>query len=178
MKDKPLAEVLSELRSRLTKDMDLLAKSQLNLVQASIAQELLSGRRTVAELTEAIHTTRPGDPDYTTQYSKIRREIREMESRGLVVSQGLFGRDKPYRLTQLAVSRLTEIQAIRTTETRAIPRIDTALYLSVMILGLLLVGIVLYMETGPMPFLALAFTFAFGGGAAFCRFIETLRRIT
>ena len=117
-----LTRTLTELRNRLTRDMEILAKTQMSMLQAAITQELLSGRRTVAELTEAILLTKPGDAEYHTQYSRIRREIRQMESRGFVVSRKPFGRDKPFMLTQLAIARLTRIEGVRSSSWEVFPR--------------------------------------------------------
>ncbi len=89
--------------------MEELAKGELtNMVQVQIVRELLNGRRTVAELVEALFALRQGDEGYLAQYYQIDKELKLMGSRGLV-SRRPFGRDKPYALTQHAVARLTMI---------------------------------------------------------------------
>ena len=178
MSSEELTRTLAELRNRLTRDMEILAKTQMNMLQTAITQELLSGRRTVAELTEAIFLIKPGDAEYNTQYSRIRREIRLMESRGFVVSRKPFGRDKPYSPTQLAIARLTRIEGVRSSSWEVFPRRDKVVYGAVIALGVIL----LWMTAGGaeygVGFLALAFAFFFMGGIAFCRFIEAIGRVT
>jgi len=172
-----LSRSISQLRLRLNRSMTELAKSQLSMLQVSIVQELLSGRRTVAELVEAIYTVRQGDAGYGTLYSRVRREIRQMESEGLVARR-LFGRDKPYTLTQLAVARLTMIEGVKPDSTRrVITRTDLIVYITVLALGVTLGEMTMTKIANPMVFLLLAFVFVFTGGISFCRFLQILRRV-
>ena len=71
-----------------------------DLVQVGIVRKLLPGSRISSELVEAVYDVRRGDEGFQTYYTKIRRAIADLESRGFV-SRRLFGRDRPFRLTQL-----------------------------------------------------------------------------
>jgi len=158
--------------------MKELAKSELNLLQIEIVEELLSGRRTIAELVEAIYSLRRGEAGYGTQYSRVRREILRMESEGLVVSKGLFGRQRPYALTQLAVAKLTSIQGVETGLCLSVfPRIDLAVYGVVLALGAAAV-VLAGKETAPVLSMLATLLFVFTAGIAVTRFIQTLRRVT
>ena len=173
--DDDLAGV-SEMQSAMRRSIERMAKSQLaNSAQVEIVRELLYGRRTVAELTEAIYHTRQGDAGYSTQYSRIRKELRELESKGLVVRR-LFGRDKPYKLTQLAVQRLAPIGEHTEGGPGLVSKWDLALFLGVMVLGLSGLGSI-WILNAPTPNQPLSFTFVFLGGVAFCRFLQILRKV-
>jgi hypothetical protein len=178
LEDGYLLEALSRLRSRLRQEMDRLARSELNMLQAAIVEELLSGQRTVAELVATVYSVDTNQDGYITYYSRIRREIRLMESKGLVVSRKAFGRDKPYSLTQLAIARLTRMEGVRPASWKAVPRKDLVLYAAVLGAGSILAWMATVGVEHPVRFLALAFAFVFAGGIAFCRFIESIGRVT
>jgi hypothetical protein len=173
-----LSQSLFELQNTMRRAMEELAKGELtSMVQVQIVRELLNGRRTVAELAEALFGLRQGDEGYLAQYYQIDKELRLMGSRGLV-SRRPFGRDKPYALTQHAVARLTMMGSVkRSLPPKAVSVGDLALYGLVMVLGV--VGA--WFATGGLgtdvPILVIAFAFMFAGGAAFCRFVETILRV-
>ena len=167
-----------ELQNTMRRAMEQLAKGELtNIVQVQIVRELLNGRRTVAELVEALFELKQGDEGYLAHYYQIDKELRLMGSKGLV-SRRLFGRDKPYALTQHAVARLTMIRGVKgRSSSKVVPRRDLLLYASVMVLGM----IGAWLATGSLgsgtPLLAIAFLFMFAGGAAFARFVEAFLRV-
>ena len=155
--------------------MKELARSEFNLLQIEIVEELLSGRRTVAELVEAIYSVSRGGEGFATHYSRVRREIRQLESKGFVVPRKLFGRDKPYGLTQLAVSKLTRIEGVEPGQNQhAVPRIDYLAYTGAILLWIAA-------STAPVTSgsasTAMAAGFFFASGVAFCRFLQTVRRV-
>lgn len=168
---------LSNLRSRLDRSIRELAKSEFTLVQVEILEELMSGRRTVEELVEAIYSVRRGETGHSTHYSRIRREVRQLESRGFVCRKRLLGRDKPYGLTTLAVARLTNIEDVQSWgPLRVVPAIDWGVYAAVLAMGI--AGLAIHgTEVAPSIFTALVLSFVFGSGIAFTRFAQTLRRV-
>ncbi len=155
--------------------MEDLAKAEMsNIRQVQIVRELLGGRRTVTELVESLYGLSQDDPGFSTHYSQVQKELRELGSKGFV-SRRPFGRNKPYRLTQLAVAKLTMIDGVRRGyASRVVPGIDLVLYVVVLIVGSAGAWLAVRWET---PFLVMAFAFVFLGGMAFCRFVEALWRV-
>jgi hypothetical protein len=81
----------------------------------------------------ALYSLRPGDDGYNTQYTRLRREVGDLEARGFV-SRRLLGRDRPYRLTQLAVAKLTKIVTVRKDwGTSIMPKVDVILNVSTLV---------------------------------------------
>ncbi len=78
---------------------------KLTLLQAEIIDRLIDGRRNATELVLEIFASRPGDEGFEAYYSRMRRDLRDLERRGYA-STGLFGRDKPYRVTPHGVAVL------------------------------------------------------------------------
>ena len=67
----------------------------------------------------------------------FRRTISDLESRGFV-SRSLFGKEKPYQLTQFAIARITKITGVSESwEPRLIPKVDLILYMGALSLGVL-----------------------------------------
>ena len=90
-------------------------------------------------------------------------------------------RDRPYRLTQLAVAKLTRIKTTKPSWTpRLIPPWDILAYAAALFSISLCALAARGMVTLPSRshFLALLSVSLFSGGIAFTRFIETVRRLT
>ena len=96
------------LRERVLSSVRKLRHIELTMLQIEIIDQLMDGRRTATELVDQIFQTKPGNPDFQARYAAIRREIKNLESRGYV-STTLFGRDRPYRLTGHATAVLSSI---------------------------------------------------------------------
>ncbi len=158
--------------------MDELAKREFSSVrQVEIARELIRGRRTVAELVTSLYGLKAGDPGYKTHYSQVHKELRQMGSRGLV-SRRPLGRDKPYRLTQMAIARLTMIGGVKPAfETRALPKLDVLLYALGFGLGVVGVWLANTPNSSRTLVMALSLVLVFVGGMAFTRLLQTLRRV-
>jgi len=77
-------------------------------LEIEILSQLLDGNRTSAEIVHSVYGLGRGDPGFSSVYSRVRRSLRRLEYKGLV-SRKLFGRDRPYRLTQLAKINLARI---------------------------------------------------------------------
>jgi len=145
-------------------------------LQARIIACLIVGRRTVAELVEEIYGCRNADTGYMSAYSKTRRGIRELESRGYVATR-LLGKDKPYRLTHYALGKLSGLGEHGDRE-RLVSRKDLAVYIASVILLTaavsILLGVVEPPETYLVWFYALFFTFL---GISLTRLAETISRV-
>ncbi len=174
-----LEKALLDLESKIGQSTRELMRAELdNEIQASIVRELLYGERTLTELVEAIYSLSQGDEGYRTSYTRIRRDARDLEARGFV-SRRLFGRDKPYHLTQLAVVKLTRIANTRSSwSSELVPKEDVVLYTAALCLLASYLVISRGAAVGSELVLLLFFSLSlFCGGMAFLRFLETLRRV-
>ncbi len=175
------SKVLVDLESRLARSTKELVDAEFrSVLQVSVVRELLAGERTMAELVEAIYGLAPGHDGYHTHYTRVRREIQRLASRGFV-SRRLFGRNRPYRLTQLAVAKITHMASVRPSwAMKVLPGRDLVLF----VVALAMAGVCALAGTGTIielhgyPFLLLLVLSAFCGGMAFVRFAEILRRVT
>jgi len=176
--DDELSESLRRLQADLRRSMEELAKRELtSVLQVEIAQKLIGGRRTVAELVTLLYALKVGDPGYKTHYSQVHKELRQMGAKGLV-SRWPLGRDKPYRLTQMAIARLTMIGGVKPSfEARALPRTDMLIYGTGLGLGVMGAWLATRPVASKSLILVLCLALVFVGGAAFARFVETLRRV-
>lgn len=170
---------LDDMESRLKGSMKSLVDSEFrSLAQVAIVRELLSGKRTVTELVEALYELKRGDEGFKTQYTRVMREVARLESKGFV-SRRLFGRERPYRLTQLAVARITKIAGIEPSwSPRLIRRADLVAYalaLGTVVLSFLAARDVVRLSDAFVRVLRPISLFL--GGLAFCRFLELLRRV-
>jgi DNA-binding PadR family transcriptional regulator len=101
-------ERLDLARRRVLSSVRKLRQIRLTLLQAEIIDRLIDGRRTGTELVLEIFATRPGDEGFEAYYSRVRRDLRDMEKRGYA-STSLFGRDKPYHITPHGLAALLSI---------------------------------------------------------------------
>ncbi len=83
-----------------------------SLLEARIIAELSAGRRSIAELTCQIFETNRDKPEYAASYDRVRRALRILEGRGYV-SHRLFGKERPYTLTQLALTNLLRLDSVK-----------------------------------------------------------------
>ena len=103
------ADDIEDLQDRVRSGISRLRGLEIGDEMAiEILANLIEGRKTVAEVVERIYGLGSHDEGYFSAYSRTRREIRRLESKGLV-SRRVFGRDKPYRLTDLATINLARI---------------------------------------------------------------------
>lgn len=139
-------------------------------LQVEIVRCLIRGRRTGAELAAEIYGS-ANTESYATDYARIRRDLRRLETRGYVAAATLFGRERPYRLTRHGVSKLASIGDVP--EYRLLPRIDVALHA----LALVTVSFVAAGALGggvDQPLIILA---SFISGVSVTRALATLRRV-
>ncbi len=142
-----------------------------------ILGQLVHGKRTLTEISEGVYGLGRSDEGFQSCYTKVRREIRRLESRGLV-SRKLFGNNKPYRLTRLAVTNLARIGGGEEQQDRVIPRVDLVPYLgtagTAIVAFLQSRGFLHFPEMGTIALLLLFGAFI---GISICRTLETIRRV-
>ncbi len=135
-------------------------------LETEIVLCLMDGRRTAAELTETIFG--PGG-DLKAEYARVRRDLKGLESRGIVAATTLFGRERPYRLTKYGVAKLIDIGGMDAES--LFPHHDIALYVATT----LLFALVLSFDRMPEWTILL---FVFASGASTVRLLEVLRKVS
>jgi len=77
-------------------------------LELAILENLVGGAHSTAELVEEIYGSKRDEPGYMTNYTRARRALDRLSSRGYV-SRRLFGSVKDYRLTQYGFERLARL---------------------------------------------------------------------
>jgi hypothetical protein len=119
-----------------------LASELKDPLEFSIIERLIEGPRTAAELVEEIFSITRDGPGYMTSYTRVRRSLGGLSSRGYV-SRKIFGTSKPFRLTHYAIGRLTSFAA-GDEPPQVLPNIDRIIHL----ITLLLLAVVLLSASG------------------------------
>jgi hypothetical protein len=103
------------------------------MLEVEIISRLIQGRRTRNELVEEIFDVRKEGQDYVASYTKVRRGLEDLESRGYVTTP-LFAKEKPYRITSYAMQKVASVSPdIR--QPRLVERIDPLIYSACLIAG-------------------------------------------
>ncbi len=143
-------------------------------LQAEILALLTNGRRTMSEMTEEIYGVHRPDSSYHTYYMKVSRAVKALQRRGYIIT-GLFGRDKPYRLTPFALAKMTDIGEDKP---RVLPIHDAFVYVSTVTMGLVNTA---YASESPFlsrPETILIYTaFVFLAGYSLARLGQAFRRV-
>jgi len=105
-----------------------------NELSVGILAQLVGSRMTVAEIVERIYGIGNSEEGFQSCYGRVRRELRRLESKGLV-SRKLFGNNRPYRLTQLAITNLARIGGEEQQQS-VLPRTDMAAFLVTLALAM------------------------------------------
>ena len=172
-------ESLRALKENVAHSVSQLARTDLkDVLQAEILLELMKGQRTTNELVEAVYHVSPDNPGYRTCYTRVGRNLADMRSRGYV-SRRLLGKEKPYRMTPLAVARISAIRGVAGTDrTKIFPREDIVIYALSILLGV--ASLVFSEQVGgsnsdwfPVVFSCFLFT----SGAAVTRLYDSLRSV-
>jgi len=143
-------------------------------LQAEVLEKLLDGKKTTEELVALIYKVPRESQAYQACYMRVRRAAKRLEEKGLT-SRPLFGRDKPHKLTRLALERLLAINGHRG-DVRIVPMMDRALYLVLLVVFVLTwASATIQVEHHLLFTLSVAVIFL--GGLACCRFLETIRRV-
>jgi len=122
-------------------------------LQARILQELVSGKKTVSELTDIIYGLGRGDKGFPSSYMRARRAAKRLESKGFI-SAPLFGRDKPYRLTRIGSQAVAGVLTSR-------PRSERRSVRALIIATTLLLGAIDFLYNGMSPSLSAQVSTAF-----------------
>jgi hypothetical protein len=99
------ADIIGEL-SRAARRLSHLGLSPL---QAEVLRELVSGDRTIAEITDSVFGSRYTDKHFERYRNRVRRAVKGLEREGVISKKRLLGRDKPYGLTHHGLARITSI---------------------------------------------------------------------
>jgi len=114
-------------------------------LELAILENLVGGAHSTAELVEEIYGSKRDEPGYMTNYTRARRALDRLSSRGYV-SRRLFGSVKDYRLTQYGFERLARL-ASGVEKPRVLPANDRVLHLVTLSVAVLL----LLSASGRMP---------------------------
>lgn len=145
-------------------------------LEVEILARLVDGRKSAAEIVMLAYGLRKGDEGFKSSYSRVGRAIRRLESKGLV-SRKLLGRDKPYRLTQLAITNLASIGGGEQ-QLSLFPWFDAVLYLATLgattAVALQSVG---WFQLPETPTVGLSAFLCILLGASICELVRTVRRV-
>lgn len=145
-------------------------------IEANVFAELLTGRKTVAELAEILYHARRDSKHYSTYYDRIRRAMGPLEAKGYV-SRRVFGRDKPYGLTRFAKERILAAN-LGTENPRIMSLADTLVYVSTILLAGLSWTFARNASTPPAGAYSILYSaFLLTTGISVTRFVETVRRV-
>ena len=141
-----------------------------------ILSHLIDGGRSVCEIVELAYGLGNNDQGYKSAHARVSREIRKLESRGLV-SRRILGKEKPYRLTELAVINLAKIGG-EERQLPVVPRLDMAAYSATLALSLFegveAMGWLSLSRSGTIGLLVIL---SFMLGISFVEVLRTIRRV-
>jgi hypothetical protein len=145
-------------------------------LQVEILSQLVEGRKTMAELVERIYGLQRDDQGFSSSYTKVRRATKRLESKGLLATK-LFGKEKPYRLTDLAIINLARIGGEKE-QIALVSRSDLALYIATAALAVPIASLgsswLQVSDPGVAAFFACFFYLL---GASTSRIAQTLRKV-
>ena len=170
-------ENVEKLRHRVKEGVSKLRGLDVgDQLSVEILAQLVDGRMTVSEVVERIYGLTISEGGYHSCYNRVAREIRRLESKGLV-SRQLFGRDKPYRLTRLAIENLARIGGEEQQQSM-VTRTDLASYLATLALSIPhVMRTAGWAEMAEFQTIALLVCFCFSLGFSSSRLLQTLRRV-
>jgi hypothetical protein len=168
---------IDTLKSRVKEGVSRLKGLDMgDVLSIEILSQLVDGRKSTAEIVELVYGLRKGDRGFKSCYSRTARAIRVLESRGLV-SRRLLGRDKPYRLTPMAIANLARIGG-EEQQMALVPKADLVAYVGTLSLAvpfaMQAVGLVT-MSGGIELWLFPCFCFMLG--ICFVEVLRTFRRV-
>jgi len=141
-----------------------------------ILGQLVEGRKTITELVEQVYGIHPSEEGFKSSHTRITRGIRRLESEGMV-SRKLLGRDRPYKLTQLAVANLARIGGGEQQQS-LVPRTDLAAYLLTVILAVPIASHAIgWLNLAEPTTIGLFGSFCFFLGISFVEVLKTVRRV-
>ena len=145
-------------------------------LEVEILGQLVRSRRTVAEMVEGIYGLGSADEGFNSCYTRVRRGVKRLESKGFI-STNIFGWNKPYRLTDLAMVNLARIGG-DVKQLDVVSRYDLAAFLAT---AALMVPVSVlgaeWFQLSDLGVVVLFAAFFFLLGACFVRFLQTFRRV-
>ena len=169
-------EILGPVRKRMLENLkDLRNLEVATVLEAEIVARLLNGRRTSGELAEEIFGVNRDAESFHSYYMRVCRALHSLERRGYVGTK-LFGRDRPYKLTQHCLGRLARLGSEE--PPRLIPPHDAAVYASTIIIS----SVAILARTGFLDLTRQGFMIMFTvgillSGISITRFIEMIRKV-
>jgi hypothetical protein len=97
-----------DLRKKVITEIRRLRELKVTALESEILNNLLGGRKTAVELVDHIFGSTRNEPGFHAEYLRVLRALKGLEKRGLV-STRLFGREKPYRLTNHGIAIIASI---------------------------------------------------------------------
>jgi hypothetical protein len=172
------SENIDELQSKVREGVSKLRGIDLgDEFGIEILSQLVEGQKSIPEIVDIVYGLQNGDEGYKSSYGRVRREIRLLESKGLV-SRSLFGKEKPYRLTELSIINLARIGGEQKRQATVIPRTDMVMYLATAgaaaPVAILVFGWVQLSEASTIGVFGFLCLFL---GISLCRFVESVRRV-
>lgn len=146
-----------------------------SFLEVELLTALSKGRRTVAELVQELYNVERSNPAYASYYDRVRRGCRRLESKGLV-SRRIFGRDKPYRLTEHGILAMNRARMGQVSQ-RVLNSMDAALYLATILFGLIAVSTTNSSALHQSHYLGIFTIFVLLTGMSVVRFLETLWKV-
>jgi hypothetical protein len=170
-------ENIDELQRRVKQGVSKLKGLDLgDELGVEILSQLVEGRKSASEIVELIYGLRRGDEGHKSCHGRVSREIRRLESKGLV-SRVLFGREKPYRLTELAVINLARIGG-HEKQVPIVPMVDVVMYISTVGSAVPLVLLVTgWIQLSQIVAGGLSCWFCLLLGVSLTRFAQAFRRV-
>jgi hypothetical protein len=163
------------IRLTLQSALRTLPETELSTHELGVAEQLLGGKRTIRELVLLTYGLRPEDEGYRTCYMRVRRALITLEGKGMV-SSGLFGKAKPYRLTRHAMEKLLAVCEGDDKYASIVQRVDYMAYAVTLAMSLATL-IASIRSNNPSLVLGLAGSSLLLAGISLCRLLETLRRV-
>ena len=166
-----------ELTSRIEKGVGSLRGVEVgDQLEVEIILKLLRGRKTVSELVDQIYGLERSDEGFGSSYTRVRRTIKKLESKGLV-STRIFGKEKPYRLTRYAIANMANIGG-EEEQVSIMPKEDILVYIITLGLSVPIANLAFGWLELSDPVIALVYAcFFYFLGASSSRLIQTFRRV-
>jgi len=175
--DSDSIENIDRLKTRVREGISKLKGLDVgDVLSIEILAQLVGGRKSITEIVELIYGLRKGDGGFISSYSRVSREIKKLESKGLV-SRKIFGQNKPYRLTELAITNLARIGGEQN-QMVLVQRSELAIYLATIALALPIASQTLNIwQLGDLVTSTIFPTFCFLLGFSCSKVLQTLRRV-
>jgi hypothetical protein len=99
---------VDEFRESVLADISKLRRLELSMLEAEVMRSLMGGKKTGVELVDHIFGLSRGDDGFNAARLRVRRATRGLERRGFIATR-IFGRNRPYHITQHGIAVLVSI---------------------------------------------------------------------